>query len=477
MIMPKNTGPYHIIGVGGIGMSAIADIMQTHGYAVQGSDQKDSANLRRLAKKGVRVFPYHDAVHLEGVKRVVISSAVKTGNPELDAARAAGLPIISRAEMLAELMRMHRTVAVTGSHGKTTTTAMISWIFEQSGADPTVIAGGIINGWGTNARVGAGEWMVVEADESDGTFIKLPTQIGVVTNIDPEHLDFYETLDGLHEAFEIFFANIPFYGVAVAGVDHPVVREIIERIGSVENGRRVITFGAAHDADVQLTTTRINGTLMGFDVRLGASVTGGERDLNGLKLLVPGHYNILNALAAIAVATEAGVCDDAIRDALATFSGVKRRFTFVGDWNGVDIYDDYAHHPAEIAAVLKAARQGAKGRVIAIAQPHRYSRLKGLFEDFSACFADADIVILSPVYSAGEKPNGVDHVTLAESVRRTGHMDVRTIESDAEIPGLIAALTRPGDMVLGLGAGTITDWINALPSILQASTQNAAAAE
>jgi UDP-N-acetylmuramate--alanine ligase len=477
MIMPKNTGPFHIIGVGGIGMSAIADIMHTHGYDVQGSDQKDSANLRRLADKGVRVFAHHDAAHLNGVKRVVISSAVKAGNPELDAARAAGLPVISRAEMLAELMRMHRTVAVTGSHGKTTTTSMISWIFEQAGADPTVIAGGIIHGWGTNARVGRGEWMVVEADESDGTFIKLPTQIGVVTNIDPEHLDYYETLDGLHEAFETFIANIPFYGVAVAGIDHPVVREIVERIGQVENGRRFITFGAAPDADVQVTETRMNGVSLTFDARLSERVAGGARELNGVRLLVPGHYNVLNALAAIAVAVEAGVPDDAIRDALGTFSGVKRRFTLVGEWAGVEIYDDYAHHPAEIAAVLKAARQRAHGRVIAIAQPHRYSRLKGLFDEFAASFADADSVVITPVYSAGEKPNGVDHVLLGDTARGKGHSGVHTVESEADIAPLIRSLARPGDLVLGLGAGTITDWMYALPGQLDAIAPGAAAAE
>ncbi|MDX2263916.1 MAG: UDP-N-acetylmuramate--L-alanine ligase [Hyphomicrobiales bacterium] len=475
MIMPKNTGPYHIIGVGGIGMSAIADIMHSHGYAVQGSDQKDSANLRRLAEKGVPVFDQHDPAHLEGVKRVVISSAVKAGNPELDAARAAGLPIISRAEMLAELMRMHRTIAVTGSHGKTTTTSMISWILEQAGADPTVIAGGIVNGWGTNARVGRGEWMVVEADESDGTFIKLPTQIGVVTNIDPEHLDYYETLDGLHEAFEIFFSNIPFYGVAVAGLDHPVVREIVERIGQVENGRRVVTFGAAPDADVRLLATRMNGSGLSFDAAFSDKAPGGPRELLGVKLLVPGHYNVLNALAAIAVCAEAGVSDDAIRAALGSFSGVKRRFTHTGVWNGVDFYDDYAHHPAEIAAVLSAARQNAQGGVIAVAQPHRYSRLKVLFDEFSACFTDARTVILTPVYSAGEKPNGVDHLTLAASARRLGHADVRTVDDASEIPALIASLAEPGDLVIGLGAGTITDWANAWPEQMRAATLSAAA--
>ncbi len=470
MIMPKNTGPYHIIGIGGIGMSAIADIMHTHGYEVQGSDQKDSANLRRLTAKGIKVFSHHDAAHLEGVKRVVISSAVKPGNVELDAARAQGLPIITRAEMLAELMRMHRTIAVTGSHGKTTTTSMISWIFEQAGADPTVIAGGIINDWGTNARVGKGEWMVVEADESDGTFMKLPAQIGVVTNIDPEHLDYYESLDGLHEAFEIFFSNIPFYGVAVAGIDHPVVREIVERIGSVENGRRLLTYGASPDADVRLLAARMNGGSVAFDAELGEKVAGGARTLADIHLRLPGHYNVLNALAAIAVATEAGLSDAAIREALESFSGVKRRFTHTGSWNGADIYDDYAHHPAEIAAALKAARHTARGRVIAIVQPHRYSRLKSLFEEFSNSFSDAETVIVAPVYSAGEKPNGVDHVKLADSIRATGHGDVHTLDAEEALPAMIAEMAQPGDLIIGLGAGTITEWTQNLPQALQAFT-------
>jgi UDP-N-acetylmuramate--alanine ligase len=467
MIMPKTTGPYHIIGVGGIGMSAIADILHSHGFEVQGSDQKDSANLRRLAAKGIKVFPSHDPAHLEGVKRVVISSAVKPGNPELDAARAARLPVISRAEMLAELMRIHRTVAITGSHGKTTTTSMVSWVFEKAGLDPTVIAGGIINDWGTNARVGGGDWMVVEADESDGTFIKLPAFIGVVTNIDPEHLDYYGTLDGLHEAFEIFFANIPFYGVAIAGIDHPVVREIIDRIGTVDNGRRLVTFGEAPAADVRAVNIRADGRGMTFDAVLSDKVPGGARTLAGLHLQVPGHYNVLNALASIAVAAEAGIEDAPLRAALESFSGVKRRFSRVGAWNGVEFYDDYAHHPAEIAAVLKAARHSTTGRVIAVAQPHRYSRLKGLFEEFSACFADAAAVIVTPVYSAGEKPNGVDHETLAAAIVATGHADVHTIGDDGALAATVAGLARPGDLVIGLGAGTITEWVNALPARLK----------
>jgi UDP-N-acetylmuramate--alanine ligase len=469
MIMPKNSGPYHIIGVGGIGMSAIADILHTHGFAVQGSDQKDSANLQRLAAKGIKVFAGHDPAHLEGVKRVVISSAVKPGNPELDAARAVHMPVISRAEMLAELMRIYRTVAITGSHGKTTTTSMISWIFEQAGLDPTVIAGGIINGWGTNARAGHGDWMVVEADESDGTFIKLPAYIGVVTNIDPEHLDYYETLDGLHEAFEIFFANIPFYGVAIAGIDHPVVREIIERIGNVDNGRRLVTFGQAPEADVRAENIRTNGRGMTFDAMLNDKVPGGARTLADLHLQVPGHYNVLNALAAIAVCAEAGVEDAALRTALESFSGVKRRFTRAGTWNGIEFYDDYAHHPAEIAAVLKAARQAASsGRVIAIAQPHRYSRLKGLFDEFAACFEEASAVILTPVYSAGEKPNGVDNEKLAAGILATGHTDVHTVDGEETLTAAVSALARPGDLVIALGAGTITEWVHALPGRLNA---------
>ena len=372
MRMPGDIGPFHILGIGGIGMSAIAEVLVDLGYTVQGSDQKESANVRRLRQKGIRVFIGHDPINLIGARYVVISTAVKDGNPELEGARQRRLPIINRAAMLAELMRLTKTVSVTGTHGKTTTTSMIAHLFKTADLDPTVITGGIINDWGTNARVGKGDWMVVEADKSDGTHARLPTQIGVVTNIDPEHLDYYGTVEKMEEAYRLFFDQIPFYGLAVAGIDHPVVRRMLGEMRVRENSRRVLSFGAAEDADIRLHNVRHEGHTTKFDVDLSARVSGGARTFTNVMLGVPGHYNVLNALAAIAVATEAGIDDTVIIKGLSTFAGVKRRFEPTGTWNGVSIYDDYAHHPAEVASVLKAARAATDGRVIAVFQPHRY---------------------------------------------------------------------------------------------------------
>ena len=391
---PQKSGLVHIVGIGGIGMSAIAEVMHTRGYTVQGSDLKDSANLERLRARNIRCLIGHDPANVEGASCVVISSAVKSGNPEFEAAKERGIPIIRRAEMLAELMRPCATVSITGTHGKTTTTSLIADLLNGGGLDPTVIAGGIINSWGTNARIGGGEWMVVEADESDGTFLKLPTQIGVVTNIDPEHMDYWETVEAMHRGFQQFIEAIPYYGLAVAGIDHPVVRELLAKLGGAANGRRTLTYGVARDADIRLADVRPARDRIVFNARLGSGVRGGARLLEDLMLPVLGHYNALNALAALAVAAEAGVDDDTIRAGLANFSGVKRRFTHVGEWQGVQVYDDYAHHPVEIAAVLRAARVAGNGRVIAVIQPHRYTRLQSLFNEFSACLDDADIALL-----------------------------------------------------------------------------------
>src|SRR5215813_106138 len=366
---PAKTGLLHIVGIGGIGMSAIAEVMHTRGYPVQGSDLKDGANLERLRAHGITSLIGHDPGNIKDAAYLVISSAVKPGNPEFEAARERGIPIIRRAEMLAELMRPCATVSITGTHGKTTTTSLIAGLLRHGGLDPTVIAGGIINDWGTNARIGKGEWMVVEADESDGTFLKLPTQIGVVTNIDPEHMDYWPSLDALHQSFLQFIEAIPFYGLAVACIDHPVVRALLAKLGGAANGRRTLTYGVARDADIRLGNLRTSRDRVVFDADLGPAVKGGTRKLEDLMLPVLGHYNALNALAALAVAAEAGVSDDAIRVGLAGFSGVKRRFTHVGEWQGVQVYDDYAHHPVEIAAVLRAARVAGNGRVIAVIQP------------------------------------------------------------------------------------------------------------
>ncbi len=469
MQIPRDAGTFHIIGIGGIGMSAIAEILQAKGFAVQGSDQKESANVRRLRAKGVRVFIGHDAVNLVGARNVVISTAVKPGNPELDAARQKGLTIIRRAEMLAELMRLYATISVTGTHGKTTTTSLVSTIFERANLDPTVITGGIINSWGSNARLGTGRWMIVEADESDGTFLRLPTEIGIVTNIDPEHLDYFKTVENMHREFEAFYKKIPFYGLAVTCIDQPVVRDMIERLEMRKDGRRLLTYGVSQDADMRLTSVRQDGFTTIFDAELGSRVKGGERTLIGWSIPVPGQHNALNALAAVGVAAEAGISDDVIRAGLATFSGVKRRFQPTGTWNGIQIFDDYGHHPVEISAVLSAARAGAKGRVIAVVEPHRYTRVQALFADFSACFRDADSVIVAPLYSAGEVPiAGIDQHTLADSIRRTGHGAVTSIDHATDIAPLLKRYGRPGDMVVLLGAGNSTEWAAALPGWLGA---------
>jgi UDP-N-acetylmuramate--alanine ligase len=467
MQMPRDMGPFHIIGIGGIGMSAIAEILVAKGYTVQGSDQKENANVKRLRSKGIRVFVGHDPVNLIGARYVVISTAVKALNAELVAARQKGLTIIRRAEMLAELMRLYSTISVTGTHGKTTTTSLLSHIFTEAGEEPTVITGGIINAWGSNARLGQGKWMIVEADESDGTFTRLPTEIGIVTNIDPEHLDYFGSIEAMHREYETFLRNIPFFGLAVACIDHPVVREMVQRLNLRADGRRLLTYGESSDADLRLLSVRIIGNTTHFDTSLAAHVKGGARRLEGWSVPVPGAHNALNALAAIAVATHAGLPDAKIKAAMAGFSGVKRRFQFTGEWNGVAIYDDYGHHPTEIAAVLAAARGGTKGRVIAVVEPHRYTRVRDLLDEFARCFKDADSVIVAPLYTAGEAPiAGIDSRSLAERIRTIGDRPAEAIEDPSLIAPAIKRLARPGDLVVCLGAGNSTEWANALPGWL-----------
>ncbi len=477
MQMPGEIGPFHIIGIGGIGMSAIAEILIAKGYAVQGSDQKDSANVRRLRGKGVRVFVGHDPINLVGARCVVISSAVKSGNPELEAARAKGLPIIRRAEMLAELMRLYSTVSVTGTHGKTTTTSLLAQVFTDARLDPTVITGGIINAWGSNARLGQGRWMIVEADESDGTFVRLPSEIGVVTNIDPEHLDHFQSVDNMHREFETFFRAIPFYGLAVTCIDHPVVRRMIERLELRRDGRRLLTYGTSEDADLVLRNVRAENFATVFDADVGSRVAGGARSLRGWSVPVPGQHNALNALAAFAVAAEVGIPDRTIRASLAAFSGVKRRFEPTGNWNGVAVIDDYAHHPVEIAAVLKALRAGATGRIIAVFEPHRFTRVRDLFAEFCACFGDADYVLVMPLYTAGELPiDGIDQHSVSEGIRSRGHGGVMAVENAAGLVSAIRHFARPGDTVICLGAGTSTEWAHALPGWLAAEQPRRAGA-
>lgn len=463
---PLSGGRVHIIGIGGIGMSAIAEIMAARGLEVQGSDQKDGANLRRLAAKGIEVFVGQRPENLDRAATVVISTAVKETNPELKAAREKGLPVFSRADMLAALMKGYRTISVTGSHGKTTTTAMIGWMMAEAGLDPTVLVGGVVRTWGSNAKIGASRWMVVEADESDGTFIKLPTEIGVVTNIDPEHLDYYGTVDALHEAFATFFRQIPAGGLAVPGIDHPVVRSIIDGIAAEGLLPPLAPFGRALEAHSRIDHVVTNGGSVTFDsiLAIGAGQPPVRHDT--FKLRVPGAHNALNAAAAIAVGQHIGLSPEKIFAGLSTFEGVDRRFTSIGEWNGVSIYDDYAHHPTEIAAVLSAARGASKGKVIAVMQPHRYSRLKSLFDQFCGCFQEADTVLIAPVYSAGEVPNGFDRDTLVDGIRHTGHDHVFAIEGEDTLTQTVAGLARPGDLVIGLGAGTISEWTRALPDRL-----------
>ncbi len=463
MKMPHTIGLVHFIGIGGIGMSGIAEVLHNLGYRVQGSDQADGANVQRLREKGIECFVGHRAENLGDAEVVVVSTAIRKSNPELVAAREKLLPVVRRAEMLAELMRFRQAVAIGGTHGKTTTTSMVAALLEAGGLDPTVINGGIINAYGTNARMGDGEWMVVEADESDGTFLKLPADIAVVTNIDPEHLDHYGSFDQVREAFRKFVENVPFYGFGVMCTDHPEVQALVGRI----EDRRVVTYGGNAQADVRFTNHRMDGAASEFDVVIRNRKGGGETVISGLRLPMPGRHNVSNATAAIAVAHELGISAEAIAKGLSTFGGVKRRFTHTGSWNGIEVFDDYGHHPVEIKAVLRAAREATRGRVIAIAQPHRFTRLHDLFDDFSACFNDADTVMVAPVYAAGEDAiEGVTSDVLVARIRAGGHRDARYIEGPAAIAPIVRGLAKPGDFVVFLGAGNITQWAYALPKEL-----------
>ncbi|MDN2580593.1 UDP-N-acetylmuramate--L-alanine ligase [Aquibium sp. ELW1220] len=467
MKMPETIGLVHFIGIGGIGMSGIAEALHSLGYRVQGSDQSDGANVQRLRDKGIAVFVGHAAENLGDSEVVVVSTAIRKTNPELLAARERLLPIVRRAEMLAELMRFRQAVAIGGTHGKTTTTSMVAALLDAGGLDPTVINGGIINAYGTNARMGAGDWMVVEADESDGTFLKLPAEIAVVTNIDPEHLDHYGSFDKVREAFRQFVENVPFYGFGVMCIDHPEVQALVSRI----EDRRVVTYGGNPQAAVRFRNIETDASGCRFDVTIRDRKTGAVAEIEGLRLPMPGHHNVSNATAAIAVAHELGISADAIRKGLLGFSGVKRRFTPTGEWNGVRVFDDYGHHPVEIKAVLRAARESAPGRVIAIAQPHRFTRLRDLFDDFSSCFNEADTVMIAPVYTAGEEPiEGITSEALVSRIRSGGHRDARFIAGPEAIAPAIRDMAKAGDFVVFLGAGNITQWAYQLPKNLEAGT-------
>ncbi|MHA1601092.1 MAG: UDP-N-acetylmuramate--L-alanine ligase [Alphaproteobacteria bacterium] len=462
--LPLDLGTLHFVGIGGIGMSGIAEILHSQGYTVQGSDMADNANVQRLRAMGIEVMVGHREENVEQAQVVVVSSAVKADNPEVMAARARFVPIVRRAEMLGELMRLKWAIAVGGTHGKTTTTSMIATMLDAGGFDPTVVIGGIVNAYGTNARLGQGDWMVVEADESDGSFTKLPATIAIVTNIDPEHMEFYGSVEALHRAFEVFVENIPFYGVAVLCLDHPVVQSLIGRI----RDRRIITYGLGPQADVRAVNLTAEGANALFDVEIDDRIHGTSRTIEGFSLPILGQHNVLNALASIAVALEMGITDDVARKALSAFAGVKRRFTRIGEIRGITVIDDYGHHPVEIAAVLQAARQATKGKVFAVVQPHRYSRLANLFEDFCACFNDADHVIVADVYAAGEAHiEGADRDALVQGLRDRGHRNVTALTDRMLLAPLISELASPGDLVMCLGAGNITAWAQALPAELE----------
>lgn len=465
MRLPREIGPIHFVGIGGIGMSGIAEVLCNLGYTVQGSDASESANVNRLREKGIQIHVGHQADNIKGADVLVVSTAIKRDNPELLAARAQRIPVVRRAEMLAELMRLKSCVAIAGTHGKTTTTSMVAALLDAGELDPTVINGGIINAYGTNARLGAGDWMVVEADESDGTFLKLPADVAIVTNVDPEHLDHFKTFEAVQDAFRNFVENVPFYGFAVMCIDHPVVQTLV---GKIED-RRIITYGENPQADARLLELTPSGGGSSFKVAFRDRKAGTAHEIADLMLPMPGRHNALNATAAIAVAHELGLSDDTIRKALAAFGGVRRRFTKTGEWNGVTIIDDYGHHPVEIAAVLKAARQSTAGKVIAVVQPHRYTRLQSLFEEFCTCFNDADAVIVADVYPAGEAPiEGVDRDHFVLGLRAHGHREVHPLQDSASLAGVVAGLAHSGDYVVCLGAGNITQWAYALPGELKA---------
>jgi len=462
--IPFDIGMIHFVGIGGIGMSGIAEVLHNLGYSVQGSDMADNANVARLREHGIKVMIGQKAENLGDAKVIVVSTAIKADNPEVVAARKRHLPVVRRAEMLAELMRLKWCVSVAGTHGKTTTTSMVACVLEAAGVDPTVINGGIINAYGTNARLGEGNWMVVEADESDGTFVKLPATIAVVTNMDPEHLDFYGDFEAEKAAFRAFLERVPFYGAAVLCLDHPEVQNLIPQI----RDRKVITYGMSPQSDVQGVNVTFKDGHSHFDVVVKDSHMFEGRTIKGFSLPMPGNHNVQNALAAITVGLQMNVESATLKKAFLSFGGVKRRFTNVGSGAGITVIDDYGHHPVEIAAVLGAARGAFTGKVVAVVQPHRYTRLESLFEEFCTCFNDADAVIVTPVYEAGEKPiKGINRDTLAEGLAAHGHKHVDIVEGVDDLADVVLRHAKAGDAVICLGAGSISAWANALPAALE----------
>ena len=461
-------GTIHFVGIGGIGMSGIAEVMHNLGYSVQGSDIAEGYVVEGLRERGIKVMIGQTAENVEGVAVVVTSTAVKRDNPEVVYALENRIPVVRRAEMLAELMRLKNTVAVAGTHGKTTTTSMVAALLDAGGVDPTVINGGIINSYGSNARLGASDWMVVEADESDGSFLRLDGTIAVVTNIDPEHLDHYGSFDKVKDSFVEFIENVPFYGAAMLCIDHPEVQAIIPKV----RDRRVVTYGFSAQADIRgENVTPIPGGNR-FDVALRQR-DGSFRRIEGIELPMPGRHNVQNALAAVGVAVEMGCSEECIQTGFSKFGGVKRRFTKVGEieveGGTVTVIDDYGHHPVEIRAVLAAAREGVKGRVIAVVQPHRFTRLRDHMEDFEGAFNDADVVYAAPVYAAGEQPiAGVDSAQMVSGMKARGHRSAQVVAGPDALADVLATSIQPGDMVVCLGAGDITKWAAGLADAIRA---------
>ncbi len=470
-MVATDIGMIHFVGIGGIGMSGIAEVMMNLGYRVQGSDVAEGSVVQGLRIKGIPVAIGHRADNLGDAAVVVVSTAITRSNPEVEAALERRVPVVRRAEMLAELMRLKSTVAVAGTHGKTTTTSMVAALLDAGGVDPTVINGGIINSYGSNARLGASDWMVVEADESDGSFLRLDGTVAVVTNIDPEHLDHYGSFDAVKDAFVQFVENVPFYGAALLCLDHPEVQGILPRL----RDRRVVTYGFSAQADVRgVNVVPVAGGNR-FECLVRAR-DGSVRSIEGIELPMPGRHNVQNALAAIGVALELGIDDTTIQNGFAKFGGVKRRFTKVGEVSGATVIDDYGHHPVEIRAVLAAAREGLGGRVIAVVQPHRYSRLGALMEEFQTAFNDADRVLVAPVYAAGEQPvAGVDADALVDGLKRRGHRFAATVADADALAVELAGTIEAGDMVVCLGAGDITKWAAGLADAIAVRRERVAA--
>jgi UDP-N-acetylmuramate--alanine ligase len=468
----QEVGLIHFIGIGGIGMSGMAEILHNLGYRVQGSDLNESYITERLQKNGIKVIFGHHPQNIEGVSLIVKSTDIQDSNVEIKAAFKESIPVIKRCDMLAEIMRCKPAISVSGTHGKTTTTSMIATVFDGAQMNPTVINGGVINQFNTNAYVGDGDYIIAEADESDGTFIKIPSYIAVVTNIDPEHLNYYGTFANVKTAYKTFIENIPFYGFAVLCYDHPVVREI----GAQIIDRRIIKYGVeADDLDIKAVNITQDQEGMAFDVIFSSNFMKRNRlnsqQIEGMKLRAYGQHNVLNCLSAIAIGIEKGISIALLQKSLANFRGVKRRFTQTGEVRGIRIIDDYAHHPEEIKVTLNAARMVANmrgGKVIAVMQPHRYTRLQSLMEEFAQSFDDADEIIISEVYSAGEQ--SIANITsekLIEKIKQYSSQSVYKLDDPLKLAEKINKLAKSSDLVVLLGAGSITKWAYDLPQQLE----------